>query len=338
MSATKLRGLVFGDLHWTIEPPSCRTDRYVSELEDYLKQIHDLAKTARPDFIACTGDWFHRKGLASNADVIRLIKKGIGPIVEDFGAILSIAGNHDMTGDNVRLSSSHQPIGVLEAAGYIHRVDIQPMTYERDGVSFHVTGVSYTGGSPRVVSHLFHNSISRLLPLPYPKGASDPVVVLTHQDLLPEDSLWQRWEGELRQGKMSNRWASPLVVLNGHLHSNRGRKDWSRTFSVCNVGSLARTSITERDIDIDSTLVTLTATSYAVRSLGLVSLPPRETFVDREDAELDDNADLDRFIASLAESGDQTPDYIEIVSEAAMKKGGAPVRDLATKYVRESMV
>lgn len=326
-----IKGLGWGDVHWTTEPPVCRTDRYLEELSGYFEQIKELADLAKPDFLFCCADWFHRKGRASHADT-RSLMEALGPLVDAHGPILSTIGNHDMVGNNADHALVDQPIGVLQAAGYIRVLDIVRGEFheiEVGGQKFRITGLPYceTNRLPAKMAGVWKIKTERMPRI--------PLVLLCHHDA---KAGWNDWLHMIGGPQVTQ---TPTVILNGHLHDKRDECRFTKAnVGVYNLGSLARTSIAEKDLQIEAALVELSAKRYSVKRLPLASLPTTtNTFIEPTAASGDEketNVDLDNFLASLKSEDDKPRDFEKLLKERFSTTVDPAALSLATTYIREA--
>lgn len=241
-----LRGVAFGDPHVTVNPPGWRTpETWGAEFESLMAQVLTLATQVRADFVACPGDWFHSKASSSHADVLRVIR-ATAPIVDKFGPILTIPGNHDMVGHNVADASKRQPIAVLEAAGVIQRVDLAPKVFRKGTETFAVGGAPYSPGPPTRLGSGLPRSISGavvLLHHDFYVGGQEP----SASRLLLSDDWFRKAEEH-----------QAFVLVNGHIHDDVGVMEHPKLPRVfVNVGALARISTAEADLVPQALALTL---------------------------------------------------------------------------------
>lgn len=282
------RVMVVGDPHCAVDPPgSVNPVGYRDEYEGLWSQVLDQARSFRAHRVACTGDWFHRKGNTNHGDV-RWMMRLLRPIVAEFGPVDTVAGNHDMQGHNVADSLERQPVAVLEAAGLVRRVDQSPYRIKVDAEWYGVCGSSYRGLAPGTLQPCASLG---------PAADGEPVAskltgvfMLSHEDVeLPRDesrvgrAMHQlKRVGYVPQPKFKPKpkpvlkdfTASSFVVCNGHIHNNLGelrcesRGGDQRVF--VNVGCLNRTSSLEA-----SCVPTLAAVMLGRGSVRVIRVPLR---------------------------------------------------------------
>lgn len=255
------RVLVFGDPHFALPAPASRDPAtWTTEVESLCEQILAMARLGRVDRVACVADWFHSKGDTSH-ECVRWAMGLLRPIVETCGPILTIAGNHDMVGNNVNDSHIRQPISVLAAAGLVQRVDEEPFFAKKGQQSFAVLGLSY-GRKQTWPGD------------PFPKYKDLPQFWLTHEDVTGPEQIMLGGPG------------GPRAIVNGHIHCPEeprvltGAAD-ENTIKFLNIGVLNRVSIAEADWVPRVALVTLRSCAVTIKTAPLELVAPgRRAFVD----------------------------------------------------------
>lgn len=250
-SKATFRALGFGDPHLNLPSPGTRDPMtYRAETESLFEQIFQYADLAKAHAVFCPGDWFHLKA-STSYETVRWVMDLLKPIVDKYGPILTIPGNHDMVGANVNEASTRQPISILEAAGLLHRVDLSPYTVKRDGTVFTVLG------------------------LPYPRSSGGgfatpgPSLCLMHADVMSDVDA---------NRLLVPTYATPdYVIVNGHIHTpdygivrselNDAVKLASRLFVP--LGTLSRVSRAEANWVPRCVVVTLTPNGNHARFLDL---------------------------------------------------------------------
>lgn len=237
------RAFGFGDPHLALPGPGTRDRRtFQSETEDLFDQILANATLAKAHAVFCTGDWFHLKA-ATSFETVRWTMALLRPLVDKFGPIKTVAGNHDMVGNNLADAAIRQPISILEAAGLIERVDLKPYIFTREGQSFAICGTAY----PNIANGL----------APIVGGGDVPSLRIMHGDVQTEGVAEQTMRGP------SN---VPACLVNGHIHTptfdivrselNDKVKYANRLFAP--LGTLTRVSRAEADWTPRGVIVTLT--------------------------------------------------------------------------------
>lgn len=327
VSPDALRLVGFGDFHGAKRPPASRNpESWRREMPKLLEQVAAIAHDVRADVIVGTGDWFHSKGRSGHADVIHVIDM-LTPLVEKYGPILTVAGNHDMVGNAVEHSHDEQPIGVLARAGMIRRVDVEEVSIVKGKTKYRVTGASFNLNAKAAL-----NGIG---------VGGDCLVVVSHLDV----TLAQAPSHLLHVNK--NRNPQATLVVNGHLHEEQGcsrvveNSVPSPSAAWFNVGTMARTSAHEAGLEPKVLSATIQPGRVWGRLITLECDHASEAFVEREDddaIEQSDRAALDEFLDSLNKEDDgDCGDIAELLrSSADHAKVNTSVVTRAVGFVSEA--
>jgi hypothetical protein len=335
--------VVFNDPHYSRTEPECRAPSYPQEILEKLHAVARIARKIEAPAIACTGDWFHRKGRVTfheQGDLLAVLSgwraAGITP--------LGILGNHDVPG---LAHMDTRASGGLFHSKVLQLLDLEPWSDGSvDEGYLYVTGTSYFHGCDAT-----DEARARMYGAPPPEGwdpklgdeqrSSDAYqyqnglhVHLAHGALMlrgdfPDDfsSPEQLVPILHAAGRL------PDVIVSGHLHFPEEvrripRPDGRGDVTFFRVGSLGRVS--RDDLDrIPSALVIATAKRELVHKVVPIGKPvaapevspndprdPREheqrirEFAQklREEAEvlsLEDNAALVRAIAEKQGHGEK---------------------------------
>lgn len=285
--------LVFGDLHYSFEPPASRKDSYRSELDGMLDQISGIAKKLSPDAVCSVGDHFHRKGRTSHAEVVSLMS--LYRKINDVAPFFSIPGNHDMVGHNVTTATESQPLGVLSGSGVVRLVHDNSFHVKFSGGSktdIIVCGVPYTPDpSPAKIAAHVRSSLSG--------QTAKAVVVLLHHDIMGKD------QGRLCGKAIREAVGVPVAIFNGHIHEVGWDINVGKDSVFVATGSIARTSIAEKDNRPSAVFVAFPSNGFPkVTYIPLVCLPVTEAF-DAPDSSTGGNDDLDKFVELVGGDGEE---------------------------------
>jgi hypothetical protein len=296
-SEPTFRAVVFGDPHLALPAPASRDPAtFQAETESLFEQVAEIARLSKADAVACPGDWFHLKGSTTH-ETVRWAMDLLRPIVKRYGPVLTVAGNHDMIGNNQDDSTQRQPIAVLEAAGLIHRVDLKAAEYEVGGQKFLVTGMSYPW-------KLF------------------PKVRLPYLHLLHYDPDSDGYASAARAVRDDDERGSPWCAVNGHLHAptdlNMDALDNGADHAFVPLGTLTRVSRPEADWVPRLAVVRLTKTSASYRFVSLrPTVPGLEGYTRDEaaDTNVADCASLRQFAEYLSREGDKGDDPMRTLDQ-----------------------
>lgn len=232
--------LAFGDLHYATEPPEARTPTYRNELDAMLDEVVEFSKRFAVNAIVQAGDHFHRKGRTSHADVMALIGKY--QAIQRVAPLLSIAGNHDMVGHNHASVYESQPLGVVLKSGACSLVDGDIAYVRASDLRVGVFGINYTP-SPTPAS------IAATIAKITDARTMDAACVVLHHDIIGADRR-RMYLAAIRKVT-----GVPTLVLNGHIHEPTDSIA-SGDSAIINLGSIARTSIAERNNQPSAILAT----------------------------------------------------------------------------------
>lgn len=103
-----------GDIHVMDKPPVNCTETYTEDIVELLEQVAVLERELDVDAVVWAGDIFDHKHPARNSHnlVIKMIET-----VRKYRNLWILAGNHDLMNDRLETLDTHQPLGVLYAAG-----------------------------------------------------------------------------------------------------------------------------------------------------------------------------------------------------------------------------
>lgn len=288
-AADSVSVLAFGDLHYSSEPPSSRTPTYQAELDAMLDEVLALARRYSVSAVIQAGDHFHRKGRTSHADVSRLMSK-YRPIAESF-PFLSVAGNHDMIGHNRLSVHESQPLGVVAKSRFVKLIGDEVFRMGSGRMVVNAVGLDY---SPNPSPTDIARSINKRVP-----GVCEGVVVVLHHDIIgPQDRKAYLFE-------IARVVDVPVLVLNGHIHEPCDAITVGHG-TIVNLGSIARTSIAERNNHPSAVLAT-----FSKGKAPRVTVIPLSSALAIEDAfdmtvvnTPTANTDLDTFVELVGGDGE----------------------------------
>jgi len=284
--------LAFGDLHYATEPPESRTPTYRNELDAMLDEVAEFSKRFAVNAIVQAGDHFHRKGRTSHADVMALIGKY--QAIQRVAPLLSIAGNHDMVGHNHASVYESQPLGVVIKSKAVSLVDADIAIVRSADLRVGVFGLNYTPGpSPASIAA----TVAKIVDA----RAMDAAVVVLHHDIIGRLNM----QGYLLAIRKVT--GVPTLVLNGHIHEPTEIVT-SGDSTIINLGSIARTSIAEKNNQPSAVLATFTKGKAPKVTIIPFSgaLPIAEAFDQTAINAPPASTDLDTFVELVGGEGDDT--------------------------------
>lgn len=322
----RICGVGFGDMHVCARAIPGRAN-YQEELESLIAQVDSYAKLAKADFLFSPGDFLHSKLNSTHADVA-LAAKLLRSLVDQYGPINAVPGNHDMSGNDPVHARERQPYAVLLKSGLIHDVHEETKIIEKDGCVLRIDGAPYS-----------KSAIGGLCkPTPNPSRKANATLVLLHHEI----DIDQSFIGHL-VGKIGS--YDDLVVVNGHLHDRCGVKNHTpvsrcKRITSASLGVLGR--ITRNDAAITPKLTHIVFKKDVLK----VTQSPLEAPVGDELFEQKDGAgkiapagssQVEEFIATLrATESVASADPIQLVREQGKKLKLEPVViDEALRIVSE---
>lgn len=312
---------IFNDPHYSRTQPTCRTEKYYRECLQELDNCIQVAKKVGAHAVACTGDWFHRKGKTRFSEVNDILTK-----TSSWRAIglevLSILGNHDIAGHDLS-SMSKRAVGAMVHSGQVRLLDKAPYFFENDSGSIYVTGTSYFHGCDSSdEARIRMYGANR-------KVGSDIHIHLCHGTLINKGSFFDDFTTapELID-LLAAHGKCPDVIVCGHLHFSEGVRAYDhpkvagKKVLVCRVGSLGRVSRDDMDrVPVCLALATKgTEVKYREYPVGV------EASRASSDPVQDPEANYDRireFVSILREESDEwsSRDVRGVVKEVVRKLG-----------------
>lgn len=129
--------LYLTDTHIRGTNPKNRLDDYCETLKEKLKEISNIVKEEKVDYVLHGGDLFDRP------DVSVSIVSEFAQIFQSFGVpIYIISGNHDIFGHNPD-TLDRTMLGILCNLGIMHLVNYKKIILEKDKLRVQLTGSPY---------------------------------------------------------------------------------------------------------------------------------------------------------------------------------------------------
>lgn len=243
------RLVIFNDPHFSRTEPECRAPTYSKEILDKLHEVAHAAIKIGAKAVACTGDWFHRKGRVTFAETNDLLAV-LSSWRERGLDVLGILGNHDISGIGLD-SMDTRAAGALYHAKVLQLLDLRPALYPSTEGHLYVTGTSYFHGCDRDdEARVRMYGAPPPDPVPSPPGVDPrPVHVhLAHGALMLNGEFPDEFtSAEQLIPLLHEAGRLPDVIVCGHLHFPEpiryfDRPDGQGRVAVCRVGSLGRVS------------------------------------------------------------------------------------------------
>lgn len=131
--------LFFTDTHIRGSNPKNRKDVFIDTLEDKFREIIEITKDNKIDYVLHGGDLFDRPDVA-----ISVVSRFANILTEFTAPIYTIAGNHDVFGHNPK-TLNRTMLGFLNSIGIVNVIDENEFIILDDGdMRVQLTGQPYT--------------------------------------------------------------------------------------------------------------------------------------------------------------------------------------------------
>lgn len=220
------------DVHLADQPPQSRTDNWAETILGKVRQIGEVARRVKAQAVLDGGDFFHVKSPTRNSHAL---VRWASEVHRAYPCpVYSTIGNHDVKYGNTDFLNE-SPLGVLFETGLFRRLyDEHEVTFGKE-IKVRVVGIPYHGPS---------YDLERFSTLR--KGDEDWLVAVVHcLASLDGGTLFDK-EDVISYPDLLD-WA-PDVWCFAHWHKNQGIRQ-IRTKSVVNIGSVARGSLAQDDLE-----------------------------------------------------------------------------------------
>mgnify|MGYP000648387614 FL=1 len=279
--------LFFTDTHIKGTTPKNRKDNYYETLKRKFREIGDIAKELDVDYILHGGDWFDRP------DISPSIVREFAIIIKSFGKeIFTVAGNHDMYGQNPN-TISRTMLGIFEGTGIVKLLkDDEEIILEKDGISLQLTGKSYNYDIDRQDYANYYIVKKR--------NSVDYAINIVHGMLLKKpfyEGIQYTLVDDIKDTEAD-------ITFAGHYHSGFGVIRVNDKYFI-NPGSIVRISKSIAEIERKPKVVYVELKDgIEIREIELKSALPGEEVLDREELERakDRNVRLHQFYQGISKS------------------------------------
>jgi len=279
--------LFFTDTHIKGTTPKNRKDNYYETLKRKFREIGDIAKELDVDYILHGGDWFDRP------DISPSIVREFAIIIKSFGKeIFTVAGNHDMYGQNPN-TISRTMLGIFEGTGIVKLLkDDEEIILEKDGISLQLTGKSYNYDIDRQDYANYYIVKKR--------NSVDYAINIVHGMLLKKpfyEGIQYTLVDDIKDTEAD-------ITFAGHYHSGFGVIRVNDKYFI-NPGSIVRISNSIAEIERKPKVVYVELKDgIEIREIELKSALPGEEVLDREELERakDRNVRLHQFYQGISKS------------------------------------
>lgn len=333
------RYLVLNDPHLAVTAPSSRrTDDYMEACFDKLQQIEQLVIDHDLDFVACTGDWFHKKAPTATSHALTRRLLEWSHRVTEHCPILTIVGNHDVQfNDTSSASVLRQPLGVLLTNPGVTLLD--PAVEGHQAMYFSdvvVSGTPFT--KPVLIDGVWTEPLEQFqMPAQAAAEAGDRWRVhLTHASVLRTAPVWSPYTLASAVLQATN----ADIVHTGHIHDDLGFERYEgKTWT--NVGSMTRGALTESTIERQPSVLLVTAVKKEAPTFEILPLACRpaseiydvEAYREEKLQTREFAAWTDRLQGELSETSIEEKSLQDIVRESSL---GHPERELALQLLNDA--
>lgn len=306
-------------------------------MEEFHK-VAEIAEKLKACAIACTGDWFHRKGKVTFAEANDLLailsrwrQKGFAPI--------GILGNHDIISIE---AMDTRPAGSFIHSGLLQLLDAEPYTHVDGDGTLYVTGTSYFSGCDS--SDLNRVRMYGAEPWQGPNPEKVVHVHLAHGALIQRGEFFQEYTvAEDLIPLLHEAGCLPDIIVCGHLHFPEGIKAYKapdgRTVHVCRIGSAGQVARDDLERIPNALVIATKGKTVVLKEAPIGVLPkrgtedgPREPGRDPEEHD----ARIKDFVRLLRDEADAfaLSDHQKLIETVAARMGyGKQVTDLALAAV-----
>lgn len=276
------------DVHAADKSPLSWKGDYPAEIFESLRQIGVLAHMHGVAAVLDGGDFFHVKSPSRNSHGLIINTVKVHQTYPKDCRILSIEGNHDITGNNLG-TIEDQPLGVLYASGVFEH--LRDTTFEEDGLKVRIVGMPYSPSRDlREVQELRKKDEDCLIVIMHALAGEDPPA---HVEEFFGEPVFRYQHLIFDRG--------PDVFCFGHWHRDQGVVQLEGRWFV-NQGAVSRGALSKDNTDRTPkvSLIEVTKEGIKVTALPLDVAPAEEVYdFDRKDRQEKESQAIDLFVQQL---------------------------------------
>lgn len=299
-----MKFLFFTDSHIRGTTPKNRKDNFYETLKNKFREVDNISRQLKVDYILHGGDWFDRP------DISPSIVREFAVIVKSFEKpVYTVAGNHDIYGHNPQ-TIGRTMLGLLEGTGIINLIGYgEEVILEKDGITVQLTGKAY---NYEIDGENFRNYY-----IVKKREDVDYSINIVHGMLL----LKPFYEGIQYTLLEDIKETQADITFAGHYHSGFGVREMDSKYFI-NPGSIVRvsSSLTEISRRPEVIYANLDGDGIHIEEIELKSAQPGDEVLDREklEAAKDRNLKLHQFYQGVEASGEYKKiDISQMVEEIA---------------------
>lgn len=276
------------DVHAADKSPLSWKGDYPAEIFESLRQIGALAREHNAEAVLDGGDFFHVKAPSRNSHNLIINTVKVHKTYPRFCRILSIEGNHDITGNNLG-TIEDQPLGVLYASGvFEHLTDT---TFEKDGLKVRVVGLPYSPSRDlREIQELRKTDEDCLIVIVHALAGEDPPA---HVEEFFGEPVFRYSHLVFDRG--------PDVFCFGHWHRDQGIVELHGRHFV-NQGAVSRGALSKDNTDRvpKVSLIEVTKAGVKVTAIPLQVAPAEDVYnFERKERQEKESQAIDLFVQQL---------------------------------------
>lgn len=276
------------DVHAADKSPLSWKADYPAEIFESLRQIGVLAYEHDVEAVLDGGDFFHVKAPSRNSHGLIINTVKVHQTYPPKCRILSIEGNHDITGNNLG-TIEDQPLGVLYASGVFEH--LRDTTFEKDGLKVRIVGMPYSPSRDlREIQELRKTDEDYLIVLVHALAGEDPPA---HVEEFFGEPVFRYQHLVFDRG--------PDVFCFGHWHRDQGVVQLDGRWFV-NQGAVSRGALSKDNTDRTPkvSLIDVTKAGITVTAIPLQVAPAGEVYdFDRKDRQEKESQAIDLFVQQL---------------------------------------
>lgn len=276
------------DVHAADKSPISWKANYPAEIFESLRQIGVLAYEHDVAAVLDGGDFFHVKSPSRNSHGLIISTVKVHQAYPPGCRILSIEGNHDITGNNLG-TIEDQPLGVLYASGVFEH--LRDTTFEKDGLKVRIVGMPYSPSRDlREIQELRKKDEDYLIVIVHALAGEDPPA---HVEEFFGEPVFRYQHLVFDRG--------PDVFCFGHWHRDQGVVQLDGRWFV-NQGAVSRGALSKDNTDRTPkvSLIDVTREGITVTAIPLQVAPAGEVYdFERKDRQEKESQAIDLFVQQL---------------------------------------
>lgn len=326
---SQIRFLTSSDEHLSDVAPGFRKDDYRNAILSKIRYQGLIGNKSNINALLRGGDFFHHK--AANRTTHSTIQLTADIHKEFQFPTYALAGNHDMSNNQLESVFSQQPLGVLYKTGVFSRLN--DTIFESGSLKCRVVGVDFT-------PDMGFDDLSRLVQKREDDGYVIAVVhaLAEHNPKDKTSEFFHETVFDYRDLVFNN---CPDVYVFGHYHKDQGIQEVMGTKFV-NLGSISRGSLTFENLNRTpkSSLITINSQGISIEEVPMECADSVDIFdletknkMDKERKSIDDfinklKTDAVQGDFNIATFVSNLPDEVRVVAQQIIDAAEAGVLEV----------